>query len=372
MKKICFVTAARSEYGLLKWIMDAVQRCSEFQMQLVVTGGHLLKEQGYTINQIIEDGFNVDEKVDVQIDTSSRCGIAISMGNLASRISQVFERLKPDLLVVLGDRYELLPICNTALIMDIPIAHLSGGDVTEGVIDDRIRNAVTMMATYHFPGTEESAKNIMRMTGSNKNIWAIGEPGLDAFHHIHTLGRKELSDSLGLDTSKEWILLTFHPVTREDLSSNLNTAKNIIHAIMNLGDKYQTVITYANADYGGNEINRYLHEVALEKKGQFIQIPSLGQRRYLSFMRQAKFIIGNSSSGIVESAYFRVPTVNVGNRQTGRHLCSNVIQCGNEYDEIKGAITQVLHGLDLENDSDYWGDGHTSEKFIDILTSLYG
>lgn len=370
MKKICFVTAARSEYGLLQWLMDAVQKCSEFEMQLVVTGGHLLKEQGYTINQIIEDGFTINEKVDVQIDTSSKSGIATSMGEIASRISKVFETLDPDLLVVLGDRYELLPICSTALVMNIPIAHLSGGDVTKGAVDDRIRNAVTMMATYHFPGTEEAAENIMRMTGSKKNIWAVGEPGIDAFHHIKAMNRKELADVLGLDDSKEWILLTFHPVTKESLYSNLDTVKNIIRAISDMGDRYQTVITYANADYGGNEINHYLYDVAQEKKGQFIQIPSLGQIRYLSFMRQAKFVIGNSSSGIVESAYFRVPTVNIGNRQAGRHLCSNIIQCGNGYEEIKDAIDQVLDGLNLIDDAYYWGDGHTSERIVDILTSL--
>ncbi len=370
MRKICFVTAARSEYGLLKWIMRAVQECTMFEMQLVVTGGHLLKEQGYTINQIIEDGFNIDEKVDVQIDTSTKCEIAISMGKLASRIALAFEHLNPDLLVVLGDRYELLPICNTAMIMGIPIAHFSGGDVTEGAIDDSIRNAVTMMSTYHFPGTEEATQNVIRMTGSNKNIWMVGEPGLDAFRNIKAMNREELACSLGLDVSKNWVLLTFHPVTKESLRVNLDTAENIARSMLDLGDQYQIVITYANADYGGNEINKYFHEISLDKPERFVHIPSLGQKRYLSFMKQVKFIIGNSSSGIIESAYFKVPTVNVGNRQMGRHLCSNVVQCGNSYDDIKIAIERVLCGLDIDNDSYYWGDGHTSDRVVDVLKSL--
>ena len=370
MKKICFVTAARSEYGLLRWIMKAVQECTMFEMQLLVTGGHLLEEQGYTINQIIEDGFNIDDIVNVQINSSTECGIAIFMGNLASRIALSFEHLSPDLLVVLGDRYELLPICNTAMIMGIPIAHFSGGDVTEGAIDDSIRNAVTMMATYHFPGTEEAAKNIIRMTGRNKNIWMVGEPGLEAFRHINAMNREELACSLGLDVSKKWVLLTFHPVTQDSLSVNLDTAENIARSMLDLGEQYQIVITYANADYGGNEINKYFHKISLDKPDQIVQIPSLGQKRYLSFMKQAKFIIGNSSSGIVESAYFKIPTVNVGNRQMGRHLCSNIVQCGNSYDDIKAAIEQVLDGLDINDDSYYWGDGYTSDRVVDVLKSL--
>lgn len=165
MKKICFVTAARSEYGLLKWLMKDVEASESFQLQIIVTGGHLSKEQGHTIDQIIEDGFNIDDIVDSQLDTSATARIAESMGRMALGFAKAFEVLKPDYVLVLGDRYELLPICNTAFVMCIPIIHLSGGDVTEGAIDDGVRNAVTMLAEYHFPGTQSSAKNIMRMRG---------------------------------------------------------------------------------------------------------------------------------------------------------------------------------------------------------------
>ena len=170
-KKICFITAARSEYGVLKWLMNDVQRNNCFQLQLIVTGGHLLQEQGHTIDTIINDGFTINATVDAKLDMTSNETIAESMGRMAMKLAPVFNELKPDLLVVLGDRYELLPICNTAFIMRIPIAHLSGGDITEGAIDDGVRNAVTMLAEYHFPGTPASAENIKRMRGSNKNIW---------------------------------------------------------------------------------------------------------------------------------------------------------------------------------------------------------
>ena len=174
-KKICFVTAARSEYGLLKWLMTDIGKSDYFKLQMIITGAHLLWEQGHTIDQIIEDGFQADAVIDVQLDTSSQEAIASSMGRMAEMFAPALRRLEPDYLLVLGDRYELLPICNTAFVMRIPIIHLSGGDVTAGAIDDGIRNTVTMLAEYHFPGTKDSAENIVRMRGSDRNIWAVGD-----------------------------------------------------------------------------------------------------------------------------------------------------------------------------------------------------
>ena len=217
MKKICVVTAARSEYGLLRWLIEDLRKSNEFDLQLVVTGGHLLNSQGHTIDQIRQDGNHISYVVDVGLDISTTALLAASMGRMAEGFADCFQRLQPDYLLVLGDRYELLPICNTAFVMRIPIIHLSGGDVTEGAIDDGIRNAVTMLATYHFPGTEQSAENISRMRGTNKNIWVVGEPGLDIFNRLPLWGRKALADNLGLNFSKKWILMTYHPETKESL-----------------------------------------------------------------------------------------------------------------------------------------------------------
>lgn len=367
MKKICFVTAARSEYGLLKWLMKDIDDCPEFQLQLIVTGGHLSNEQGHTIDQIIEDGFKVDYIVDSQLDTSSTARIAESMGRMAEGFAKAFEVLKPDFLLVLGDRYELLPICNTAFVMRKPIIHLSGGDVTEGAIDDGVRNAVTMLADYHFPGTEDSARNIVRMRGSDKNVWAVGEPGLDAFNREQLLTRNELAVNIGLDINKKWGLMTYHAETRESIDYNLENVKTCIEELIKYNN-LQTVVTYANADFGGKQINEFVETQAKRYPKKIKIIPSLGHLRYLSYMKQVDFVIGNSSSGIVEAPFMNIPVINIGNRQKGRYQCGNVSQCDGGEITISAAIADMLTRDRKECvDNNYWGDGHTSERIVEIL-----
>ena len=368
MKKICFVTAARSEYGLLKWIMQEVKGCQEFEFQLVVTGGHLSAAQGHTIDQIIEDGFDVTEIVDETIDNSSTEGVADTMGRLAQGFARVFSKIKPDYIVVLGDRYELLPICNTAFVMRIPIIHFSGGDVTEGAIDDGIRNAVTMLADYHFPGTEEAAQNIIRMRGTSKNVWNVGEPGLDSFFRERVWSRAELAQNLGLNENSKWVLMTYHAETRRSLRHNLEAVQACIEALTAEND-VQTVVTYANADYGGDSINEYIEMVGKSYPNKIRVIPSLGQARYLSFMQQVSFVVGNSSSGIVEAPFLNIPVINIGNRQKGRHLCPNILQCDAGRQAVFNAVKDVQH-LDRscqEADLQYWGDGNTCEKVLAIM-----
>lgn len=371
MKKICCVTAARSEYGLLKWLMKDIEQSSQFELQVVVTGGHLLKEQGHTIDQIREDGFNVNYIVDKGLDVSAAFKIAESMGKMAIGFSEAFEELKPDYVLVLGDRYELLPICNTAFIMGIPIIHLSGGDITEGAIDDGIRNAVTMLATYHFPGTREALENIIRMKNSNKNVWNVGEPGLDSFNREQLLSRKELASNLKLDENSKWVLMTYHSETKESVLHNLQAVKNCVELL--LEESVQVVITYANADLGGKEINEYLEECAKMYPEKIRVVPSLGHSRYLSFMRQVEYVIGNSSSGIVEAPFMNIPSINIGNRQKGRYLCGNVVQSEADRDSIKSAIEKIeLIRLSCPDDLHYWGNGHTSEQILEILEKEIG
>ena len=370
-KKICFVTAARSEYGLLKWIMKDVLTSDKFHFQLIVTGSHLLKEQGHTIDYILDDGFVIDEIVDETIDNSSSEMIADTMGRIAQGFAKAFAKLRPDYVVVLGDRYELLPICNTAFVMRIPIIHLSGGDVTEGAIDDGIRNAVTMLSDYHFPGTEDAATNIIRMRGSDKNVWTVGEPGLDSFYREEVMTRTELADNLGLNHDKRWALMTYHPETKKSLEHNLKVVKDCISALLKETDT-QTVATYANADYGGQQINEYLERVAKQYPEKIKVIPSLGHARYLSFMHQVVFVLGNSSSGIVEAPFLNIPVINIGDRQKGRHLCANVLQCKSETQDILEAVHKIATSPKNENTSDlnYWGDGHTSEKVVSLLEEI--
>ncbi len=365
MKKLCFITAARSEYGLLKWIMKDVDASDVFNLHLIVTGAHLLHEQGHTIDQIIRDGFSISDIVDINLDDSSQEAIANSMGRMAQAFSHSFAKLAPDYVVVLGDRYELLPIVDTAFIMRIPIIHISGGDVTEGALDDGIRNAVTMLSDYHFPGTDESADNIIRMKGSGKNVWSVGEPGLDSFNREKLYTRSELASDLNLDTAKKWVLFTFHPETKLDLEANLNTVKVCLNKLLSF-ENIQTVATYSNTDFGGKEINQLLEEMSKTYSEALKVIPTLGSGRYLSFMKEASFIVGNSSSGIVEAPVLGIPVVNVGNRQKGRHLCSNIIQTACNETNINAAIDKAISTPTLVPDH-YWGDGHTAEKILEIF-----
>ncbi len=366
MKKLCFVTAARSEYGLLKWLMYDISKSSDFKLQLIVTGGHLLEEQGHTIDQIIKDGFQIDTVVDAQLDTKSEAAIAASMGRMAESLADALEKLKPDYLVILGDRYELLSICSTAFIMRIPIIHLSGGDVTEGLIDNGVRNAVTMLADYHFPGTKASRDNIVRMRGSDKNVWTVGEPGLDAYFREALYTRQELADMLGLDCHLKWALFTYHAVTLNSLTSNLAAVENCLKVLLEL-EGVQVVATYANADFGGRYINEMLEQIAKDHPSKIKVIASLGSQRYLSYMKQVGFVLGNSSSGIIEAPMLKVPVVDIGDRQSGRYKCANVISCTETYDSIQKAVLEAIQ-LDVpDGDLYYWGDGRTSQRIREIL-----
>ncbi len=328
-----------------------------------------MKEQGYTVNLIKRDGFMIDSEVKVDFDLSKDSTIASGMGRMAEYIAPVFEELRPDYVAVLGDRYELLPICNTALIMHIPIIHFSGGDVTEGAIDNSIRNAVTMLSTYHFPGSKESAENIARMIGNSDNIWPVGEPGLDAFNREALMSKEVLSSELKLNPDSDWVLMTYHPETLRSLEYNMRIVRNCCE-LLSEKENIQVIATYANADRGGQDINSYLEEFASSQGKGFKVIPSLGSLRYLSIMKYVKFVIGNSSSGIVEAPSLGKYVINIGNRQKGRYMCSNILQCSGERESIKNAIETACKTEVDTSDTDYWGDGHTAERVLSIFKEI--
>lgn len=369
MKKICVVTATRAEYGYLKWLMKDIKEDSDLELQVIATGTHLDKTQGHTVDQIIADCIPVTAEVDVQLDNSSSKAICETMARYGNAFAQVFAKLQPDIVVVLGDRYELLPICSTAFMMQIPIAHLSGGDVTEGALDDGVRNAVTMLATYHFPITEDCAKNIRRMRGNDRNVFVSGSTSLDFFNRTKSMSRDELAANLKLDSNKKWALCTLHSETKQTVEYNLQMAQNLFSSMKDNLSDYQIVITKANADLGGKEINDFLEQAVKENSGQFTIVPSLGQMRYFSYMKQVQFVIGNSSSGILETPYLGVPTVNIGERQKGRYRCSNIIQSEFSESEIKNAIEKALSG-NYAIKSDYWGNGNASAKIKDVLKGI--
>lgn len=362
MKKVCIVTAARSEYGLLRWTIDGVSKNPNLELQLVVTGAHLLEEQGNTYKNIESDGYPISAKVDMCLDSSSQVEIVKSMGRCSIGMAEAFANLNPDIAVVLGDRYELLPICNAALVMNIPIAHISGGDVTIGAIDNEVRNAVTMMSTLHFPGVQESADNIVRMRNSDKNVWTVGEPGLDNFRLSKLMSRQEVAENIGIPAENKWVLVTLHPETNESLEYNIELAKNIIRLTDSLPN-VSVVISKANADFGGVQINDYWEKVAQSNSEKYHLFPSLGQTRYLSYMNECYAVIGNSSSGIVEAPCLGTPVINIGNRQTGRHICKNVRQTNNDFTEIEDAWRNIEANSERVKDN-YYGDGYAAEKIV--------
>ena len=362
MKKICIITAARSEYGLLRWTIDGVHRDPELELQLVVTGAHLSVEHGGTWRDIEKDGYPIAAKVDMGLNSDTKEAIVESMGRCSMGFAKVFTQLQPDLVVVLGDRYELLPICSAALVMNIPIAHISGGDVTIGAIDNEVRNAVTMMATLHFPGVEDSANNIVRMRNSSDNVWCVGEPGLDNFRHASLMSREELSESIGIPTFNKWVLVTLHPETNESLEYNMQMAHNIFELTESI-ENASIVISKANADFGGTQINDYWEQISKANPEKYHLFPSLGQMRYLSFMNECYAVLGNSSSGIVEAPCLGSWVINIGNRQTGRHICKNVYQVDNNIADIRKAWNAIEGNKEKIVDS-YYGDGCTSEKIV--------
>lgn len=363
-KKVCVVTAARSEYGPMHWIIDAVHKDMDLELQLVVTGAHLSLEQGLTYRFIEEDGYPIAAKVDMQLKSEDKCGIVRSMGKCSEGFADVFSQLQSDVVVVLGDRYELLSIVSAALVMGIPVAHISGGDITEGAIDNEIRNAVSMMSTIHFPGVESSAENLKRMLGSDANIFIAGEPGLESFLRYDLMTRKELASNIGLDVSKRWCLVTLHSETKLSLEDNLKMVHHLFE-VMGKTENVQFVISKANADFGGVQINEFWEEVVRTDTDKYHLFSSLGQLRYLSFMQQSAGVIGNSSSGIIEAPFLGIPVVNIGERQKGRYLCKNVIQCGRDYGSITDAFQKML--LQPQIIDTYYGDGHTSEFIITKL-----
>lgn len=366
MKKVCIITASRSEYGLLRWIIDAINKDIDLELQLVVTGAHLSEEQGFTYKDIEADGYSILAKVDVNLKTDSQLNIAKSMGRCAIGISNVLAHIAPDLIVVLGDRYELLPVCNTALIMNIPIAHISGGDITIGAIDNEIRNAITMMSSLHFPGVDDSANNIIRMRGDGRNVFVVGEPGLENLKRLQLWNREQLSENMDIKKESRWILVSLHPETQEPLEYNKEMAANII-AVLDKVNDISVVITRANADYGGVQLNEYFESVVKKDPQKYSLYSSLGQTRYLSFMKECFVIIGNSSSGIVEAPSVGTHVINIGNRQKGRHLCDNVTQTDNSFLSIQNAWKKVEQkGTKIVKDY-YYGDGNTSFKVVDHI-----
>lgn len=366
-RKIAVFTGTRAEYGLMYWIIKGLDESKKIDLSLMVGGTHLSNEFGHTIDQIRSDGFPISETLEFILSSETPVGISKSMALGIISAAEFFDRNKPDIVVILGDRFEALAIAQAAMIARIPIAHIHGGESTEGLIDESIRHSITKMAHLHFSSTEIYAKRIAQLGESSDRIFNFGAPGIDNTIKLNLLKRQELSESINFKLEKPYFIVTYHPVTLK--SNSLDNLKNLLEALDSF-DEFQLVFSYPNADTESRQLIDLLKKYQAFNEERVFLTYSLGQLKYLSLLRHANLVIGNSSSGIIESAAFKVPTVNIGSRQKGRISGQNVIHCDNKVLSIKKAVSNALSSSfkkKCQNTINPYGEGDTSEKIINKL-----
>ena len=365
--RVCVVTGTRADYGLLRPVMLGLEREERFDLKIVATGAHLSPEFGLTVRAIEADGFVVDERVEMLLSSDSPVGVTKSLGLATLGMADSLGRLQPDLLMVLGDRYEILAVAQAALVARIPVAHLSGGDVTEGAIDDAIRHAVTKLSHLHFVTNREAARRVEQMGEDPARVVVAGNPGLDDLVHFEPLSREELAEELGLTLRTRNVLVTYHPVTLHD-EDPARSFGELLAAIDDLGDDLGVVVTLPNADTSGRVLIDMARDFA-NARPHVVCHDSLGQARYWSCLTRFDAVIGNSSSGLIEAPVVATPAVNVGERQRGRLRSGSTIDCRPERASILEALERALAWQDVPVSSPY-GDGHATERILSVLGAL--
>lgn len=372
-RKIAVFTGSRAEYGLLYWLLKDLQASERCQLQIIVSGMHLSPEFGNTWQQIVEDGFAIDARVEMLVSSDTPVGVVKSMGLGVIGFADALERLQPDILVVLGDRYEALSVVQAALIMRLPVAHLHGGEITEGAYDDSIRHAITKMAYFHFVATDQSRRRVIQMGESPERVYNVGALGLDHIKRSPKMDFEQLRDSLGFDLKKPFLLVTYHPVTLMEEAPQ-DSFQEIL-AALDAFPKYQVILTYPNADNGGKSIIPLIESYAMRNRNRVIAVQSLGFRRYLSAVSMAAAVLGNSSSGIIEVPAFGVPTVNVGVRQQGRLAASSILHCEPTRDAIAEALKVALSeefASFCKGVVNPYGQGDAAKAITDVLEKYDG
>ncbi len=339
-RTICVVTGTRADYGLLKPLIDEIRSSSATSLGLIVTGSHLSPEFGSTITEIERDGVPVADRVEMLLSSDTPIGVCKSMGLAVIGFSETFTRVKPDIIVVLGDRYETLCVVETALIHRIPVAHISGGETTEGAIDDSLRHAITKMSHLHFASTELYRKRVIQMGEPPERVFNVGALGIDNIKRMRLLSKQELNRELGITFNRHNLLVTFHPVTLEE-NLGLHHFATLLGELSALSNT-NIIFTKANADQGGRAINNMIEGFIANHSATSFVFSSMGQQRYLSTMSYVDAVVGNSSSGIVEAPALKVGTVNIGERQKGRVKARSVVDCSPEGCAIQRAILQVF------------------------------
>lgn len=369
-RKIAVVTGSRAEYGLLYWLIKEIHESSDLQLQLIVTGSHLSPEFGYTASQIEQDGYPVAAKVEMLLSSDTPVGIAKSMGLGVISFADALDRLKPDLIVVLGDRYEILSAVQAAMVANIPIAHIHGGELTEGAIDEGIRHAVTKMSHLHFTAAEPYRQRVIQLGEQPDRVFNVGAMGMDNIVKMKLLSREEFEQSIGFRLGKTNMLVTYHPVTLADPSKD--AFSSLLHALDQFPDA-KIILTKPNADTYGRKLIRQIDDYAKANPERVYVSTSLGQLKYLSAIQHVDVVVGNSSSALIEVPFFRKPSVNIGERQKGRLHGESVINCGSSVDEIADAIHQALSSEHLEKTRKaplLFGTGGASRKIVEILKQV--
>lgn len=367
--KIAIITATRAEYGILYPLICKCLREQAFETQVIVTGTHLSEQFGNTVQEIEQDGIPVYQKIPILDDRDGAEGVSRTMANALLGFTEYFLKEMPNFAVVLGDRTELLGICAAAMNTGVPIAHLHGGELTEGAVDDMVRHAVTKMSYLHFPSTEIYRRRILQLGEEPERVYNVGALGVENIKNEKLLTKKELMQTVDFNFEKPYVLVTYHPETLEETSVEEQIGELI--AAMEHKPEYGYLITKANADQGGSRVNDLLEDYA-DGKAHVRVVASLGRKRYLSAVKQSEFVMGNSSSGVIEVPALGVPTVNIGERQRGRIMPDSVISCAGDHVSIEDAMKQAQQMTEefrqgIRQPDRTFGDGTTSEQIVEIL-----
>ena len=370
MKKICVVTGTRAEYGLLYWLLKEIEADKELELQVIVTGMHLSPEFGLTYKEI-EKEFKINKKIEMLLSSDTSVGISKSMGLAQISFAESYDELKPDIVIVLGDRYEIFSATSAAMIARIPIAHIHGGEKTEGAFDESIRHSITKMSHLHFTATEEYKNRVIQLGENPNKVFNVGGMGIENIKRLKLLSKDEFEKSIEFKLNIKNILVTFHPVTLEN-STAKEQFQQLLDAIDELEDT-NIIFTKANSDTDGRVINQMIDEYVTKNSHKSIVFTSLGQLRYLSALQYVDAVVGNSSSGLAEAPSFKIGTINIGDRQKGRIKASSVIDCEPNKDSVLKSF-EKLYSKEfqetLKTTINPYGDGCASKKIVEILKSV--
>ncbi|MGJ0312299.1 UDP-N-acetylglucosamine 2-epimerase [Aliarcobacter cryaerophilus] len=370
MKKICVVTGTRAEYGLLYWLLKEIEADKELKLQVIVTGMHLSPEFGLTY-QTIEKEFKINKKIEMLLSSDTSVGISKSMGLAQISFAESYDELKPDIVIVLGDRYEIFSATSAAMISRIPIAHIHGGEKTEGAFDESIRHSITKMSHLHFTATNEYKNRVIQLGEHPSRVFNVGGMGIENIKRLKLLSKDEFEKSIEFKLNSKNILVTFHPVTLEN-STAKEQFQQLLDAIDELEDT-NIIFTKANSDTDGRVINQMIDEYVTKNFQKSVQFTSLGQLRYLSALQYVDAVVGNSSSGLAEAPSFKIGTINIGDRQKGRIKASSVIDCEPNKDSILKSF-EKLYSKEfqetLKTTINPYGNGCASKKIVEILKNV--